>query len=79
MAILTAQFVLGLAMKVEKRPDGYYVTGIPDCHDIGPYERSDAIEHKRCLENFFKYQDEPGYITSDPPNEQVNNRTLAGR
>lgn len=55
-------------MKIEKRDDGYWVTAIPECGDCGPYpDRASALETKDGLARTFKYMDEPGFITTDPP------------
>jgi hypothetical protein len=53
-------------MKVIKKPDGYWVTRIPDCEPCGPYTtKVDAEDTQRGLERFYKYQDEPGFITCE--------------
>jgi len=53
-------------MKVVKKPDGYWVTGIPDCEPCGPYAtKADAEDTQRGLERFYKYKDEPGFITCE--------------
>ncbi len=45
----------------------WWITGVPDCCDVGPYKtKADAEEIRRGLERTYKYMDEPGFITSDP-------------
>ncbi len=51
-------------MKIVKKSDGYWIKKIPDSEDCGPYKtKEDAEDTMRGLERFFKYQDEPGFIT----------------
>ncbi len=53
-------------MKSIKKPDGWWVTDIPECEDCGPYSnKPDAEETRHGLERFYKFKDEPGYITTD--------------
>ena len=53
-------------MKVIEKHDGYWVTDIPDCEPCGPYTtKADAEDTMRGLERFFKFHDEPGFITCD--------------
>ena len=53
-------------VKVVKKPDGYWVKDIPDCEPCGPYPtKVDAEETLRGLEQFYKYKDEPGFITCE--------------
>jgi len=53
-------------MKVIKRPDGWWITKVPDCEDCGPYSTKELAEDDmRGLERFYKYKDEPGFITCE--------------
>ena len=63
-------------MKVIKKPDGYWVTKIPDCEPCGPYAtKADAEDTQRGLERFFKYHDEPGFITCEDERLKHGRRT----
>ena len=43
-------------MKLVKRADGWWITGIPDCEDCGPYETKKLAESdRRGLERFYKH------------------------
>ncbi len=52
-------------MKIAKKKDGYWVKDIPEgTEPCGPYATKElAEETQRGLERFFKYRDEPGFIT----------------
>ena len=53
-------------MVIVKKSDGYWVTGIPDCEPCGPYvTKVDAEDTMRGLDRFFKYKDEPGFVTCE--------------
>jgi hypothetical protein len=53
-------------MKSIKRDREWWVTEIPDCEDCGPYStKEDAEDTRRGLERFYKYKDEPGFITCE--------------
>jgi hypothetical protein len=53
-------------MTTEQRNNEWWITGIPDCEDCGPYKtKTDADSDKRGLERFYKYKDEPGFITCE--------------
>jgi len=54
-------------MKCVKRDDGWWVCGIPECGDIGPYEsRSEANEHKIGLQRTFDNIDNWSFWTTEP-------------
>lgn len=51
--------------EVEEQEDGWHVIGLP-CGDCGPYgNKDDAFESAWGLEQFYKYKDKPGFITSE--------------
>jgi len=53
-------------MKSVKREDGWWVTGIPDCDDCGPYKtKDDAEETRRGLQRTFDNWDDPTFFTSE--------------
>ncbi len=53
-------------MDLEKRSDGYWITGVPDGPDCGPYDRkADAAADRRGMIRFFRYEDDPGFFTAD--------------
>jgi hypothetical protein len=46
--------------------DGWWIVGIPEVEDCGPYSvRADAESDRRGMERLFKYGDRPGYVTTD--------------
>jgi hypothetical protein len=54
-------------MKIEERDDGYWVTDFPieGCEDIGPYTKSEATEHMRCLKRTFDNWDKRSFWTTE--------------
>jgi hypothetical protein len=55
-------------MKPERREDGWWITEIPGCEDCGPYDtKADATDDMQGVKRFFKYCDEPGYLTNERP------------
>jgi hypothetical protein len=57
-------------MKSIKKPDGWWVTEMPDGEDCGPYATKDEAEETRHgLERFYKYKDEPGFISIETPKQ----------
>ena len=52
-------------LKIEKRDDGYWITGYPGSEDCGPYAtKGEADEDRRGLERTLLYDQEPGFWTS---------------
>ena len=52
-------------MESVKKSDGWWVTGVPEFEDCGPYETKELAEDdRRGMERFYKHKDEPGYITT---------------
>ena len=44
----------------------YWILGDDDAGPIGPYKsNSEAIEARRGLRRFYRYENEPGFVTSD--------------
>ncbi len=53
-------------MDIEKRPDGYWITHMPDSPDAGPYDRKvDAQSDRKGLRRFFKHENERDFFTVD--------------
>jgi hypothetical protein len=53
-------------MDIQKRPDGYWITHMPDSPDAGPYDRKvDAQSDRKGLRQFFKHEDERDFFTVD--------------
>ncbi len=43
-------------MKLVKRADGWWITGVEDCEDCGPYDtKAEAEDILRGLKRFDKY------------------------
>jgi len=54
-----------------KQSDGWWVTGIPDCDDCGPYKTKDeAEEHRRGLQRTYDNIDDPTFFTSEKLKKQ---------
>ena len=52
-------------METVKRSDGWWVTGIPETDDAGPYDTKASAEEDRIgMERFLRHQDKRGYVTS---------------
>jgi hypothetical protein len=57
----------GMVMKSVKREDGWWVTKIPECSDIGPYgTKAEADEHKCDLKATFDNLDNWSFWTTEP-------------
>jgi len=54
-------------LKIVVRRDGWWIVTDDDPEtDCGPYETKAEAEDSRVrIKRFLKYQDEPGYVTSD--------------
>lgn len=60
-------------MKLQQRPDGWWITDMPVTEygtakplDCGPYDtKDDAEDDRRGLEQFQLHWDEPGFLTSE--------------
>ena len=66
-------------MKLEKRPDGYWITDVADGPDCGPYDRkADAESDRRGMSRFFRHADERDFFTVErrPSREVVANATV---
>ena len=54
------------SMRTVKKADGWWVTGIPDCYDCGPYKtKDDAEEHRRGLQRTYDNIDDPTFFTGE--------------
>ena len=53
-------------MDIEKRPDGYWITSLPDSPDAGPYNtKAGAASDRKGLRRFFKYEHDRAFFTVD--------------
>ena len=53
-------------MELEKRADGWWITGVPDTPDCGPYDRKvDAESDRRGMARFYRHADERDFFTVD--------------
>ncbi len=53
-------------MDIEKRPDGYWITDLPDAPNCGPYDRkADAQSDRKGLRRFFKHEHKRDFFTVD--------------
>jgi len=66
-------------MDVVRGEDGYWwITRVPDTLDCGPYgRRIDAESDRRGMTRFFRYADEPGFITADRRPSQAETASAA--
>lgn len=55
-----------MKLKLEKRKDGWWITGLPDGYDeCGSYKtRAEADESRQGIQKFLDCQDKPGFVTS---------------
>ena len=50
-------------MKSEKRADGWWVVGLPDGPECGPYDRKDEAESDRVgMTRFYQHEDDEEFI-----------------
>jgi hypothetical protein len=50
----------------KKRADGWWIVGVPEVEDCGPYPtKTEAEEDRQGLGRFRKYENEPGYVTCE--------------
>ena len=66
-------------MELQQRDDGWWIINVPDTvTECGPYPtKAMAEDSRRGLARFFKYCDEPGFVTCERrkasgPLERVN-------
>ena len=53
-------------MQLERREDGWWIVDVPDAEVSGPYEtRAEAASDMRGLRRFFRYGDDPGFLSSE--------------
>jgi hypothetical protein len=53
-------------MRTEQRDDGWWITGVPDAPDCGPYEtRKEADQNKRGLARFFRRGHDPEFVLGE--------------
>ncbi len=53
-------------METTRRKDGWWVTGVPECEDCGPYDtRAEADSNRRGLERFERWGHKRNYVTSE--------------
>jgi hypothetical protein len=54
-----------------KRPDGWWIAGIPDCEPCGPYDtRAEAESDRRGMERFLRHQHLANFVTVSNSNPQ---------
>ena len=60
-------------MDLEKRGDGWWITGVQDTPDCGPYDsRTDAANDRKGMARFFKHEDQREFFTVErPPGPRV--------
>jgi len=57
-------------MKTVKRKDGYWITGVPNCSDCGPYDdREEADGDREGMQNTLDNWLIHDYWTTEPENE----------
>ena len=55
-------------MQSIQKPDGWWITGLPDCEDCGPYPTKERAEDdRRGLERTYRHHAEPGFVTCCGP------------
>ena len=58
-----------MPLTTEKRPSGWWILGLEEDGqplDCGPYTtKADAESDRRGMERFDRYEDRPGYVTTD--------------
>jgi hypothetical protein len=53
-------------LKLDKREDGYWITGYPGCDECGPYNTRAEADDDRCgLERTLEFGDEPDFWTRE--------------
>ncbi len=56
-------------MEVELIDGKWEITGVPEVGNCGPYgTKQEAEADKRGLERFYKYENVPGFVTTDRRN-----------
>jgi hypothetical protein len=55
-----------MRLKVERRKDGWWITGLPEgFDDCGAYKtKGEANEAKQGIQGFLDNHDKPGFVTS---------------
>lgn len=54
-------------LTLAKLASGWWILGIPEAPPAGPYNtRAEAEASRRGMLRFFRFEDKPGYVTSDP-------------
>ena len=52
-------------MNTTKRGSKWWIEGVPDYGDCGPYStKSEAESDRRGMERFFKYEGRKGFVTA---------------
>jgi len=55
-------------METVEREDGWWITGVPDCMDCGPYPtRAMADDDMRGMARYHKYSEKPGWFSVTSP------------
>ena len=51
-------------MKLVKKADGWWITGVPECDDCGPYvSKADAESDRKGLQRTFDHVDDHSFFT----------------
>ncbi|MCP4900012.1 MAG: hypothetical protein GY906_23840 [bacterium] len=57
--------------EVEKRADGWWIAGLQDVLDCGPYStKAEAESDRRGIERFLKYENRKGFMSVDSKPER---------
>ena len=66
-------------MELEKRTDGWWITGVPDAPDCGPYgTKAEADSDRKGMERFFQNEDDRGFFTVERgPSREVTAHATA--
>lgn len=53
-------------MRSIEKPDGWWITGVPECEDCGPYAtKAIAEEERKGLQRTFDNWDDRSYFTTE--------------
>ena len=56
----------GIPMKPVKRADGWWLTDVPECEDLGPYDtKAEAVDDQRGLERTERYGHRRSFWTGE--------------
>lgn len=59
-----------MKLRTKKRPDRYWITGLPE-GNLRPYDTAaEARDDRRGVERFLELWEKPGFVTCDPPRKE---------